>query len=180
MAEWVKQKQPIPRISINVSPYQFRRSSIPALMLRLLSRYGLDAAKVMLELTESALVENIEQAQGFLLELKALGILLSIDDFGTGYSSLSCLRKLQIQELKIPQSFVIDIASSADSQAIAKTILLMAQTLGFSVVAEGIETAEQLDVLLGNGCEIGQGFLFAHPLTAEELIVRYGADVCPA
>ncbi|MDO8925730.1 MAG: EAL domain-containing protein [Sideroxyarcus sp.] len=177
MAAWVKQGHAIPRVSINVSPYQFRRSNIPAMMLRLLSQHGLDAHRVMLELTESALAEDTEQAQQVLQELKSLGIRLSIDDFGTGYSSLAYLRRLPIFELKIAQNFVTDIAHDADAQAIAKTILLMAQALGFSVVAEGIETEEQLAVLRNAGCDIGQGYLFAHPLRSEELIARFGNGV---
>ncbi|HAF45350.1 MAG TPA: PAS domain S-box protein [Gallionellaceae bacterium] len=177
MAAWVKQGHAIPRVSINVSPYQFRRSNIPAMMLRLLSQHGLDAHRVMLELTESALAEDTEQAQQVLQELKSLGIRLSIDDFGTGYSSLAYLRRLPIFELKIAQNFVTDIAHDADAQAIAKTILLMAQALGFSVVAEGIETEDQLAVLRNAGCDIGQGYLFAHPLRSEELIARFGSGV---
>jgi two-component system CheB/CheR fusion protein len=174
MAQWVATGAPIPRVSINVSPYQFRRTHIPALMLRLLSQYQLDAEHVMLELTESALAADIEQAQQLLQELKSLGIRLSIDDFGTGYSSLSYLTKLPIHELKIAQQFVVDLAHNTDAQAIAKTILLMAQTLGFSVVAEGIETAEQLAVLRSYGCDIGQGYFFARPMLAEDLLARYG------
>ncbi len=172
MAEWVATGVPIPRVSINVSPYQFRRSNVPALMLRLLSQYNLNPHHVMLELTESALAEDIEQAQQMLQELKSLGIRLSIDDFGTGYSSLSYLTKLPIYELKIAQQFVTDIANSEEAVAIAKTILVMAQTLGFSVVAEGIETAEQLEVLRKNGCDIGQGYLFSHPLPPDELVTE--------
>jgi EAL domain-containing protein (putative c-di-GMP-specific phosphodiesterase class I) len=87
------------------------------------------------------------------------------------------LRRLPIHELKIAQHFVVDIAHSSDAQAIAKTILLMAQALGFSVVAEGIETAEQLAVLRSHGCDIGQGYLFAHPLSSKELLASYGKDV---
>jgi two-component system CheB/CheR fusion protein len=170
MAEWVVAGVPIPRVSINVSPCQFRRSNVPSLMLRLLSQYGLSADHVMLELTEGALAGDIEQAQQLLQELKSLGIRLSIDDFGTGYSSLSYLTRLPIYELKIAQQFVTDLAQSADARAIAKTVLLMAQTLGFSVVAEGIETAEQLEVLRSNGCDIGQGYLFSHPMTASDLV----------
>jgi two-component system CheB/CheR fusion protein len=177
MAAWVKHGHDIPRVSINVSPYQFRRSNIPALMLRLLSQYRLGAGRVMVELTESALAEDTEQAHQMLLELKALGIKLSIDDFGTGYSSLSYLRRLPIYELKIDRQFVTDIAHDTDAKAIAKTILLMAQTLGFCVVAEGVETGEQMEVLRGVGCDTGQGCLFSHPLSAGELIARYGKDV---
>ncbi|MDP2430575.1 MAG: EAL domain-containing protein, partial [Pseudomonadota bacterium] len=94
-------------------------------------------------------------------------------DFGTGYSSLAYLRRFPLDELKIDKSFVADIGQNLDDRAIAQTIVAMAQTLGFKVVAEGIETEEQLKVLREIGCHVGQGYLFAMPLTADELISRY-------
>jgi two-component system CheB/CheR fusion protein len=177
MSEWVKQGQPIPRVSINMSPIQLKRSNVPAMMLKLLSQFNLDSGRVMLELTESALADDSEKTQQMLLELKSLGIKLSIDDFGTGYSSLSYLRRLPIHELKIPYTFVCDIAHNEDARSIAKSILLMAQTMGFSVVAEGVETEEQLEILRSYGCNIGQGFLVARPMSVVELISRYGNNV---
>ncbi len=173
MAEWSKKKYPIPQVSINISAEQFKRSNIPALMLRLLSQHRLDANRVMLELTESALMEDIESIQQVLLELKALGVKISIDDFGTGYSSLAYLRKLPINELKIPREFIMDIDNNEDDESIARTILVMAQTLGFSVVAEGVETEAQLNILRNMGCDIAQGFLLAKPMTAKELVERH-------
>ncbi|MRR49735.1 MAG: EAL domain-containing protein [Rhodocyclaceae bacterium] len=175
MALWVAQGHCVPRVSINVSADQLRRANMPALMRRLLSHYRLDATKVMIELTESALLENVDRIQMMLRELKSLGILISIDDFGTGYSSLAYLRRFALDELKIDKSFVADIGRNLDDRAIAQTIIAMAQTLGFSVVAEGIETEEQLDVLRDIGCHVGQGYLFATPLSAEELVARYCA-----
>ncbi len=173
MASWVTQGYNVPRVSINVSAEQLRRTNMPALMRRLLSHYHLDATRVVLELTESALAENAERVQLMLRELKLLGIQLSIDDFGTGYSSLAYLRRFPLDELKIDKSFVTDIGQNLDDRAIAQTIVVMAQTLGFKVVAEGIETEEQLHVLRDIGCHVGQGYLFATPLTADELIERY-------
>jgi len=173
MAEWIKKGVPVPQMSINISAEQFKRTNIPALMLRLLSQYQLDASRIMLELTESALMEDIESIQQVLLELKALGVKISIDDFGTGYSSLSYLRKLPINELKIPREFIMDIDNNKDDESIARTILVMAQTLGFSVVAEGIETDAQLDILRKMGCDIAQGFLLAKPMTAKELVEKH-------
>ncbi len=175
LALWTAQGHAVPRVSINVSADQLRRTNMPALMRRLLSHFRLDATRVMLELTESALVENAERVQQMLRELKSLGILLSIDDFGTGYSSLAYLRRFALDELKIDKSFVADIGQNLDDRAIAQTIVAMAQTLGFTVVAEGIETEEQLGVLHDIGCHIGQGYLFATPLTAQELVERYCA-----
>jgi two-component system CheB/CheR fusion protein len=162
-------------VSINVSAEQLRRTNLPALMRRLLSHYRLDATRVVLELTESALVENADRVQQMLQELKSLGIQLSIDDFGTGYSSLAYLRRFALDELKIDRSFVADIGQSLDDRVIAQTIVAMAQTLGYTVVAEGIETEEQLGVLRDIGCHVGQGYLFAKPLTSDELVSRYCA-----
>jgi two-component system CheB/CheR fusion protein len=175
MASWIAQGYAVPRVSINVSAEQLRRTNLPALMRRLLSHYRLDATRVVLELTESALVENADRVQQMLQELKSLGIQLSIDDFGTGYSSLAYLRRFALDELKIDRSFVADIGQSLDDRVIAQTIVAMAQTLGYTVVAEGIETEEQLGVLRDIGCHVGQGYLFAKPLTSDELVSRYCA-----
>ena len=173
MAKWISQGHAVPRISINVSPEQLRRTNLPALMRHQLAHYRLDASRVMLELTESALIENVDRVQSMLRELKTLGIQLSIDDFGTGYSSLASLRRFPLDELKIDKSFVNDIGSNLDDRTIAETIMAMAKTLGFSVVAEGIETDEQLKVLRAIGCDVGQGYLFARPLAAEALIRQF-------
>jgi len=173
MASWIAQGYAVPRVSINVSPEQLRRTNLAALMRRLLGHYRLDATRVTIELTESALVENAERVQQMLRELKTLGVMLSIDDFGTGYSSLAYLRRFALDELKIDRSFVADIGTNLDDRAIAQTIVAMSQTLGFSVVAEGIETEEQLRVLRDIGCNVGQGYLFATPLPPDELVARY-------
>ncbi|MFA7382461.1 MAG: EAL domain-containing protein [Desulfurivibrionaceae bacterium] len=174
LALWIAQGQPVPRVSINVSADQLRRTNMPALMRRLINHYRLDATRVTLELTESALLESADRVHQMLKELKTLGVALSLDDFGTGYSSLSYLRSFALDELKIDKSFVADIHQNLDDRAIAQTILAMAQTLGFSVIAEGVETEEQRCILSDMGCITGQGYLFAIPLSAEELIERYG------
>jgi len=173
MALWIAQGHQVPKMSINVSPEQLRRTNLPALMRRLLGHYRLDATRITLELTESALVDNVERVQQMLRELKTLGVMLSIDDFGTGYSSLTYLRRYALDELKIDKSFVADIDQNLDDRTIAQTIMVMSQTLGVSVVAEGIETAEQLKVLLNLGCNVGQGYHFDKPLFADELVSRY-------
>jgi len=173
MARWVAEGYDIPQISINVSGNQFKLGHVPAMMLHLLSQHRLDANRVMLELTESVLMENIENIQRVLLELKALGVKISIDDFGSGYSSLTYLRKLPINELKIPREFIMDIVDNLDDRSITQTILAMSQTLGFSVVAEGIETEAQLEILSNLGCNIAQGYLLAMPMAAEDLAEQY-------
>ncbi|HEX8987605.1 MAG TPA: EAL domain-containing protein [Rhodocyclaceae bacterium] len=170
MATWAAQGHDIPRISINVSPEQLRRTNLAALMRRQLNHYRLDASRIALELTEGALVEDVARVQQMLRELKTLGVQLSIDDFGTGYSSLAYLRRFPLDEVKIDKSFVAEIGHDVDARTIAQTILAMSQTLGFSVVAEGVETDDQLRVLREIGCDAGQGYLFSVPVSAEELV----------
>ncbi len=184
LSQWQQQGVPVPRLSINVSVEQFKRGNVPAMMLRLLSQYTLDPACITLEVTESALMQNIPHTRQVLQELKALGVMISIDDFGTGYSSLAYLRKFPINELKIAQEFVWDMGDDPEDETIPRTIVAMAKTMGFSVVAEGIETEKQLAVLRRVGCDIGQGFLVAKPISAEQLLLSYkdlgqcGSPVC--
>lgn len=166
---WQARGARVPRVSINVSPEQFRRTSVAAMMRRLLTRHQLDAAGFVLELTESALLVDPAVAKRQLEDLKAEGLTVSIDDFGTGYSSLSSLRHYPLDELKIDRSFVAQLASSTDDRAIARTILAMAASLDLAVVAEGIETAEQAAILRDMGCAAGQGYLFDRPLPAAEI-----------
>lgn len=175
MALWIAQGHLIPRVSINVSADQLRRTNLPVLMRRLLGHYRLDATRVVIELTETALLDNVDRVQQMLRELKTLGIQLSIDDFGTGYSSLAYLRRFALDELKIDKSFVADIAQNLDDRAIAQTVMAMSQTLGFSVVAEGVESEEQLAVLREIGCNIGQGYLFARPMMPDALVKEFSA-----
>ena len=176
LATWLAQGHDMPRVSINVSPEQLRRMHVPNSIRRLLDHYRLDAGRLTIELTESALMADPDQAQKMLRDLKALGVALSIDDFGTGYSSLSYLRRYPLDELKIDRSFVDEVATNPDDRAIAQTIIAMAATLGLSVVAEGIETQGQLDALRKLGCHTGQGYLFAAPLPADEVVLRLAGE----
>lgn len=177
LATWQAQGHDVPNVSLNVSPAQLRRMHIPNSVRRLIDHYRLDPGRLTIEITESALMVDPEQAQRILRDLKALGVSLSIDDFGTGYSSLSYLRRYPLDELKIDHSFVDEIASNPDDRAIAQTIIAMASTLGLSVVAEGIETQGQLEALRRLGCQKGQGYLFAAPLPADEIIPLFGAKL---
>ena len=172
VATWIAQGYEVPRMSINVSAEQFHRSHLPSTIGRLLSHYGLEASQLTIELTESALMLDPDHCLHLLRELKVLGVGLSIDDFGTGFSSLSSLRRYPIDELKIDRSFVDEVGSNPDDRAITQTILAMATTLGLSVVAEGIETEHQADTLRKMVCPAGQGYLFAMPLTVEEMQER--------
>ena len=179
LSVWLAEGRHIHQMSVNVSAEQFRRSDLVKTLQRLLNHFHLPANYIMLELTESALMVDTDRVQAILNELKVLGVRLSIDDFGTGFSSLSYLRRYPLDELKIDRSFVDDVTEKGDDQAIAKTILSMADTLKLTTVAEGIETHEQAELLRTFGCPIGQGYLFAKPMPAREVadwlgrVVRY-------
>ena len=169
LASWCKAGYRLPQLSFNVSAEQFRRPELAGYIGGLIRHYDLDPSLLTVELTESALMLDPEQCRSLLLEMKALGVSLSIDDFGTGYSSLSSLSRYPIDELKIDRSFVIDMGINAEESVITRTILAMADALRLSVVAEGVETEEQSGVLRDLGCQVGQGYLFARPLSAEAM-----------
>ena len=141
----------------------------------ILQKTGLDASNLKLELTESMIVEDLQSTSTMLSELRALGVQVQIDDFGTGYSSLGYLQRLPIDTLKIDRTFVSRIGNNGSGSEIVQTILALAHDLGMKVVAEGIETDEQLSKLKSMKCEYGQGYLFTKPVdsqTAEELLVK--------
>lgn len=130
--------------------------------------YPIALSKIELELTEGVLVESIETLQKKIDDLKQLGIRISIDDFGTGYSSLSRIRNLPIDKVKIDRAFIEDLESSKSDKQIIEAITFMAQGLGFKVVAEGVETLEQLNLLRIMNCDIVQGFLLSKPLVRDK------------
>ena len=176
MAEWIGSGFDLPRVSINVSAEQFRRSNVPKSISRLLNAYHLAPERLVVELTETALMADPERAQSLLRRLKEMGVLVSIDDFGTGYSSLAHLRRYPIDELKIDRDFVDEVATSENDRAIAHTIVAMANTLNLTAIAEGIETREQCNALIELGCGMGQGYLFAAPVSAAEIVERFPAE----
>ena len=139
---------------------------------RILAETGVEGSCLTLEITESELVENVEETIKTLQQLSALGLEISIDDFGTGYSSLSYLKRYPINTLKIDRSFVHDIATDPDDVAIIGAIIAMARSLKMEVLAEGVETEEQLDFLTRHGCNRFQGFYFSRPLPAVEAASR--------
>ncbi|MDP3517153.1 MAG: EAL domain-containing protein [Pseudohongiella sp.] len=152
------------KLSINVSPQQFYEAEFAQKLAQQISDLDLDAGHVMLEFTESTLIDNVEQAQQIMAYLSELGVQFAIDDFGTGYSSLAYLSELPLHQLKIDQSFVRNMGERKKDRAIVKTIIDMAHTLGMQVLAEGVETELQRDALLAQGCPFFQGYLISRPL----------------
>jgi diguanylate cyclase len=159
-------------LAVNVSPLQFRRPDFVAVVERILGETGLDPARLELELTESTLLGNVEDAEAAMRRLKGLGVRLALDDFGTGYSSLLYLRTFPFDKLKIDRSFVRNIESAADAAAIVHAIVSLGRGLGMKVTAEGVETAEQHLFLRAAGVHSIQGFRFGKPVSAEAIATR--------
>jgi diguanylate cyclase (GGDEF)-like protein len=157
------------RVAVNLSVHQLRRGDVVECIRAALLRWGVAPAQLLCEITESVAMEDLRATQRTLDGLGQLGVRLSIDDFGTGYSSLSTLRQLQAQELKIDRSFVNDLVASADARAIVDAVVRLAHALGLRVVAEGVETAAQRDLLLALGCDELQGYFFARPMPGEQV-----------
>ncbi len=156
-------------LAVNVSAKQFRQPDFVAQVQEAVLKNNIKPDLLKLELTESMLVENIEQIIDTMNALKSIGIKFSLDDFGTGYSSLQYLKLLPLNQLKIDQSFVRDIATDFSDRAIVLTIITMAHSLGLDVIAEGVETEEQRQFLFDNGCSNYQGYLFSKPVAIEAL-----------
>ncbi|MDO9519511.1 MAG: EAL domain-containing protein [Pseudohongiella sp.] len=156
-------------VAVNLSARQFRDRNLVSMIRKTLQETGLEPQWLELEITESMLMDNIEQAIDILTELKAIGVTIAIDDFGTGYSSLSYLTRLPVDKLKVDRSFVSNLPESPRHTAIATAIIAMAQRLRLQVVAEGVETQPQADFLHGHQCSILQGYLFGRPVDASEL-----------
>ena len=156
-------------IAVNISAREFHEPDFVPETLRMLKQSGANANLLKLELTESLLLGDIQDAIRKMGELRQSGMRFALDDFGTGYSSLSYLRQLPLDELKIDQSFVRDVLTDPNDAAIAKTVIALAHSLGLSVVAEGVETVGQREFLARHGCELFQGFLFGQPLPVAEI-----------
>jgi diguanylate cyclase (GGDEF)-like protein/PAS domain S-box-containing protein len=155
-------------LSVNVSAKQFHESNFVDQVHAAVELNAIDPALLKLEPTESMLQENIEDTISTMNALKAIGVRFSLDDFGTGFSSLQYLKKLPLNQLKIDQSFVRDLVFDSNDQAIVRTIILMAQSLALEIIAEGVETEEQLLILQNNGCDHFQGYLFGKPVPIEQ------------
>lgn len=169
---WQQQGYEVPRLAINLSAKQFRQKNLADNIASILAETGVDSRHIGIEITESMLVQNIDEVVDTLLRLSNLGLEISIDDFGTGYSSLSYLKRFPIDKLKIDKSFVDDIATHKDDAAIVKAIISMAHGLQMKIVSEGVETQAQLEFLRQHGCEQYQGYLFSKPLPGAEVVTK--------
>ncbi len=156
-------------MAVNVSPLQFQKKEFPEVVSAALNDSGLDYRYLELEITEGALMHDSNITNANIGALKAMGLKLAIDDFGTGYSSLNYLKRLPLSKLKIDRSFVSDIPGDKDDTAIVSAIIAMALSLNLDIIAEGVETAEQADLLLAAGCAKAQGYYFGKPMPAEEM-----------
>ncbi len=170
LAAWNKEKVNVKRMAINISIRQFNQDDFVEQVVSIVNQSGVNPTHLELELTESILAEDVPVALKKLEGLKALGVDISIDDFGTGYSSLSYLKKFPIDRLKIDQSFVRDIYTDKKDIAINKSIIGLANGLSLGVIAEGVETEEQLSTLVELGCDEAQGYLFSEPVADYQLV----------
>jgi len=179
IADWRDQGLPIKPVSVNVSALQLKGEGLRLALRISLKRFKLSPTYIAFELTESSMLDEDGVAQSELRKLREMGIELEIDDFGTGYSSLSKLQSLEIDVLKIDQSFVRRLGKDAQASALCETMVSVGRNLDISVVAEGVETTEQLSLLQQMGCDQIQGYLISPPLPPDEIIKLFGKVFFP-
>jgi diguanylate cyclase (GGDEF)-like protein len=167
--EWQRQGMPFLRVAVNVSPLQFRQANFVKKLSAALAEFSLDATFLEIELTEATLMSNAEGSVALLNELSQLGVVVAVDDFGTGYSSMSYLQRFPIDKLKIDRSFISDVASNAGDASIVRAIISLAHGLRLKVIAEGVESEEQLGILRRMGCDQYQGFYRSAAVPAAEI-----------
>lgn len=177
--EWAEQGLRM-RVAVNISGWQLRQDDLVDHLCACLQRHGIPPSRFTLEITETVAMEDTRVTHEAFERLRRAGVHVSIDDFGTGHSSLASLRKLPAAELKIDRAFVTDLEASADARSIAKTIIQMAHTLDLRVVAEGVETDAQRDLLVQMGCDELQGYLFAKPMSPQALAVWASGESGPS
>jgi predicted signal transduction protein with EAL and GGDEF domain len=165
---WNGQALPPVCISVNLSPRQFSDPELVPFIKRTLVETGIEPARLELEITESMVMHNAERSLKKLNEIKALGIRIAIDDFGTGYSSLSQLKRFPVDTLKVDRSFIRELETEEEDRAITQAIITMGKTLGLTIVAEGVETAEQQSFLSKHACDEIQGYYFSKPIPCAE------------
>jgi len=160
-------------VAVNISPRQFRQEDFVQQVTKAINNAGIEAKYLMLELTEGIVIHDIKDTIAKMLQIKALGISISIDDFGTGYSSLAYLKQLPLSQLKIDQSFIRDINVDTSDEIIVEAIIALAHKLDLDVIAEGVETIDQLTFLENKGCVKYQGYYFCKPVPAEKIGTHY-------
>ncbi|MRR35062.1 EAL domain-containing protein, partial [bacterium] len=165
---WQDAGYPTMQVAVNLSPRQLRQGDLAETVAQVLAETGLAPGWLVIEVTESILMDDADETIRTFRRLDRMGVRISIDDFGTGYSSLHYLKKFPVHALKIDRSFVREIASNPDDEAIAGAVISMAKGLNLGVVAEGVETVEQMEVLRALNCRQMQGFLFSEPAPAEQ------------
>jgi EAL domain-containing protein (putative c-di-GMP-specific phosphodiesterase class I) len=166
---WQDAGLPPMTVCVNVSARQFRERNLVGRVVNALKDSGLEARYLELEVTESLIMQDIELAVATMNELQALGVQISIDDFGTGYSSLSALKTFPVARLKIDKSFINDLAADENDQAVTSAVISLGQKLNMRVIAEGVETDDQVAFLLKNNCDEMQGFHFSRPVSAQDI-----------
>jgi EAL domain-containing protein (putative c-di-GMP-specific phosphodiesterase class I) len=177
LARWAAQPETAHlTIAVNVSARQLKMPNFVEEVLAVIAHHHANPKRLKLELTESLLVDDVDDVVTKMSDLKAQGVSFSLDDFGTGYSSLSYLKRLPLDQLKIDRSFVRDVLTDPNDATIARTVVALAQTFGLSVIAEGVETEAQRAFLAANGCTAYQGYLFGRPMPVEELIAAWYAE----
>lgn len=167
LARWRAAGLQVPSVSVNLSATNFQDLNLPEIIEATLARHALGPADIIVEITEGVLMNDRPEVAAVITTLHARGIRFSMDDFGTGFSSLSYLRRLPIAELKLDRSFTSDLAEDARAQALSRSVAQIGAALGLTVVAEGVETEAQRDVLTRQGYDVAQGYLFARPLAAD-------------
>jgi EAL domain-containing protein (putative c-di-GMP-specific phosphodiesterase class I) len=172
MVRWQEAGLHVPKMAVNLSAKQFERGSMVTMVADILRETGLEPHRLQLEVTESVIM-NTGDALGFINDLHAVGVSLAIDDFGTGYSSLAYLKQMPVQTLKIDRSFIKDISTDVNDEAIAIAIIQLGRSMNLSVIAEGVETEQQAAFLLRHGCNQAQGFYYSRPVMPEDLLQRW-------
>ncbi len=177
MRQWLEEGVAMPRISVNLSARQFQQHDLVSTVRSALAEYDLDGSVLELEITETTAMQNAEATAAILRSLLDLGVGISIDDFGTGYSSLNYLKRFPINAVKIDRSFVSGVPHDESDAAIVAAVIGMSRSLKLRVVAEGIETPEQLAFLRSLGCDEAQGFYFSRPVTPEQIPAFLASNV---
>jgi EAL domain-containing protein (putative c-di-GMP-specific phosphodiesterase class I) len=170
---WINEGVDIELIAINMSSVQLRQIDALARFKKIIEVTGIDANHIEIELTERYIMEYTTEKLTILDDLRSLGCRISIDDFGTGYSSMSYLKSLSIDTIKIDKSFILDLPNNHHDAEVSKAIIVLSQSLGYTVIAEGIETVEQENLLKVYNCDMGQGFYFAKPMQGDKIVPFY-------